>query len=363
MTPLERAIYAGTVVGDDIERAGVRTPVAFYTPTPRALPEPYSLRWRMGVGVSEMTALGFDWPAERPGWYHNWTFGIIGTDGIPSRIEDVRLAPAGDEIALGMEYMPLLRTPGGRLFFTEEMIGQVATAYPGYTWIVGNEPDVEAQDWATPEEYARAYHFAYHAIKQADPTARIAAGSLSQITPLRLRYLDAVWAAYQTAFGAPMPVDVWTMHAFVLREEAGAWGVGIPPGLDPAITSGLLWDIEDHADLGAVEQQVRRMRQWMAEHGQRDKPLWVTEYGILLPERLGFTPEVTADFMVSSFDLFDTLRDESLGYPADDQRLVQRWMWFSTNFPEFPAGDLFDDRGQPTLLMETMAGYLAEHGE
>jgi hypothetical protein len=338
-------------------------PKRLYAPDPLAPPEPYSLRWRMGAGVAEMTPLAFDWPPDRPGWFLNWTLGIIGPEGIPQRIEEVRLRPRPAEAVLGMEYVPVVRVKFGRFRFSEETIIQVAAANPGRTLIIGNEPDVEAQDWATPEQYAAAYHAAYSAITTADPTAKIAAASLSQITPLRLRYLDAVWRAYQAQFGEEMPVDLWTMHAFVLREEAGNWGVGVPPGLDPSINSGLLWEVEDHADLANVEQQVRRMRAWMAAHGQTDKPLWVTEYGLLLPAELGFTPEVAADFMRGSFDLFRTLRDEETGYAADDHRLVQRWIWFSTNFPEHPAGNLFDDTGQPTLLMQTMADYLAEHGK
>ncbi len=357
LTPFAQAVYAGTVFGESVERRALRVPERLYAPEPQPLPQPGSSRWRLGVGVPEMTPLGFDWPASRPGWFHNWTFGII-EDGLPSSAGDVRLDLEGEEAALGMEYMPMLRTLSGELFFTAEEIGQVARAYPGQTWLVGNEPDVESQDWATPVEYATAYHEAYHAIKTADPSAQVAAGGLSQITPLRLRYLDAVWDAYAEMYGATMPVDIWTMHAFVLREEAGEWGVGVPPGLDPTITTGLLWEVEDHDDLAEVARQVERMRRWMAEHGQQEKPLWVTEYGILLPAEMGFTTDVVIDFMLASFDLFESLRDSDLGYAADDDRLVQRWMWFSTNFPELPAGNLFDDAGQPTPIMAAMANYL-----
>ena len=363
MTPLERAVYAGTVVGDDVRRDGVRLPARFYTPEPQPLPEPYSLRWRMGAGVPEMTILGFDWPAARPGWYLNWTLGIIGLQGIPQTVDEMRLEAVGQEVAAGMEYVPVLRSPGGEFFFSEEIITQVAANHPGRTWIIGNEPDNRSQDWATPEQYAAAYHRGYQAIKAGDPTALVGGGSLSQVTPLRLQYLDAVWDSYLTQFGVPMPMDVWTMHAFILREEAGVWGVGVPPGLDPAIRQGQLWTVADHDDVGIVEEQVRLMRQWMANHGQQDKPLWVSEYGILLSERFGFTPDVISGFMGRSFELFDRLRDEQTGYPADDYRLVQRWLWFSTNFPEFSSGDLFDAQGQPTLLMETMADYLDAESE
>ncbi len=331
-----------------------------YAPTPLPTPPPHTLRWRMGVGAPQINLLAYDWPDERPGWVHNWTFGIIGAKGIPTHIEDVRLGLRGAETGLGMEYAPMLRTPGGRLYFTADMIGQVARAYPGHAWLVGNEPDVLAQDWATPAEYARAYRFAYQAIKEADPTAMVIAGNLSQSTPLRLAYLDAFWDAYQAEYGEEPPVDVWGMHAFILREEAGNWGVGVPPGLPVDAPDGRLWEVKDHDDPRLVEQQVRDMRRWMADHGQGDKPLWVTEYGILMPMGLGFSPQRVERFMLGSFDLFDSLRDPALGLAADDDRLVQRWLWFSAYSADYPAGNLFDADGRPTGLMDAMAGYLRE---
>ena len=235
-------------------------------------------------------------------------------------------------------------------------------ALPGRTWLIGNEPDVSWQDDATPEEYARAYHAAYTLIKTIDPAAQVAIAGLSQITPLRLRYLDRVWAFYRTEYGQEMPVDVWNMHAFILQEKAGDWGVGIPPGFAD-VTQGELWTIENHDDLDLVEQQVRRMRTWMRTHGQQQKPLWITEYGILMPASYGFSPHVVQRFLLGSFDLFDHLRDRQVGYNADDNRLVQRWLWFSAGYDLYPAGNLFSAHGQPTALMQAIRAYLTEFGQ
>jgi len=322
-------------------------PTALFDLPPAEMAVPHSLRWRIGVGIPDGNPYVFDWMDPRPGWYLNWF-----TNAFTS-------SPA-EAAALGMEFTPMLRLRAGGLQPGLARIYRQAKERPGMVWLVGNEPDVRWQDDATPAEYACQYYRAWHTIKLADPSARVAIGGISQVTPLRLRYLDAVLASYQAQFGAPMSVDVWNMHAFVLREQAGEWGVDVPPGFEGA-TDGVPWDVEDHDDLGLVEEQVRRMRAWMAERGERHKPLYITEYGILMPEEAGFTPSRVINFMVGSFDLLDSLRDETLGYPQDDNRLVQRWVWFSTRYYLYPSGDLFTTDGTPLPPLRALSGYIRAH--
>lgn len=318
--------------------------------------EPGTTRWRMGVGIPAVGPLAFDWPEQRPGWYLSWAI-------YPSEIGDWRSSAEESDLdpltirLLGMEFVPMVRMWAGELRWPTEVVTQIAANNPGFTWLIGNEPDVQWQDNTTPEAFAAAYHEAYSAIKKGDPTALVAIGSVSQITPLRLDYLDRVRAAYEAEHGMPIPVDVWTMHAYVLREERDSWGVGIPPGMED-VDAGVLWDIEEHDDLRLVENQIRLMRSWMAHNGEDDKPLWITEYGILLPKEYGFTTEQVEAYMLDSFDLFDTLRHDELGLAEDEGRLVQRWAWFSTYFRLYPTSDLFDDDGLPTPLMDSMSDYL-----
>jgi hypothetical protein len=234
---------------------------------------------------------------------------------------------------------------------------ELAASRPGLTWAIGNEPDVIWQDNTAPEIYAIAYHRAYTAIKAGDPTAQVAIGGVSQITPLRLAYLDRVWNFYLDHYGEPMPVDVWNIHTFVLREDRREWGVNIPPGFEIQ-HRGMLWEVADHDRLDLVEEQVWLMREWMAAHGQQEKPLWITEYGILMPEEYGFTAAAVQEFLVGSFNLFDSLMDPELGYPADNHRLVQRWNWYSARDSRFAAGNLFDNAGEMTRLGQTLRDYL-----
>ncbi len=133
----------------------------------------------------------------------------------------------------------------------------------------------------------------------------------------------------------------------------------MPPGFEH-VAAGELWTIEEHDDLALVEEQVRRMRAWMAAHGQR-QALWVSEYGILMPPITASTSPVRA-FLFGSYDLFNSLRDPALGYAADDDRLVQRWVWFSAGYDLYPTGDLFTRDGRPTGLMHALSAYLAEFG-
>ncbi len=337
-----------------------RTKEVLLTPrfalVPQVTPEAYTLRWRMGVGVAEFNPLLFAWPANRPGWYLNW--GVdLNNDATRKMYTGALYLEPPASTALGMSFAPMIRVKDDKIKIPLQTIRELAAAHPGHLWLIGNEPDVRWQDNTKPEVYAVAYHDLYTTIKTADPSAQVAIGGISQVTPLRLRYLERILDHYQRMYGTMIPVDVWNIHTFVLREEENSWGVGLPPGFDDVAT-GQLWEVADHDNLRLIENQIRLMRRWLADRGERQKPLIISEYGILMPADYGFPPERVAIFMRGSFDLFYRLRDPNVGYSADEERLVQRWVWFGTRFPLYPTGDLFSDKGTPTYLMEEMATYL-----
>jgi hypothetical protein len=294
-------------------------------------------RWCAGVALGDLPR--FDVAPLRLGWYLDWQ-------------AQAELKGGGDA-----SYARMVRLRAGELIPDAPALAIIASAHPGALWLIGNEPDVKWQDNTPPAEYARLYHRAYTAIKTADPQAQIAIGGVTQPSPLRLRYLDAVLAAYQQQYGGPMPVDVWNVHNFVLREERGSWGVDIPPGIPD--DSGLLYEISDSGNLEAFTQQVVAFRRWMADRGFRDSPLVVSEYGIPMPEDYGFTPDVVAGFLISTFDYFLTATDSNLGFPADGNRLVQRWCWYSLADTVYPTGNLFDPTsGHITALGKAWAEYV-----
>lgn len=261
-------------------------------------------------------------------------------------------------LTAGMECAQLVGVTGGVSEFDVAMLREIAARNPGRLWLVGNEPDVIWQVNATPEQYAHLYHDVYEALKEADPTCQVAIGGISQVTPLRLRYLDEVMAAYANAYGRPMPVDVWNIHLAILREERGTWGVDIPPGMPD--DTGILYEIEDNGDIEILKSQVVTFRRWMSERGLRDNPLLVTEFSILMPPEYGFPFERVREFMIAAFDFLMTATDEDVGYPPDGNRLVQRWAWYSVADSAYSTGNLFDpDTGQITALGKAFADYAA----
>jgi hypothetical protein len=230
-----------------------------------------------------------------------------------------------------------------------EALAETVAQQPGAIWIVGNEPDVAEQDNIPPQRYAELYHDVYTFIKQRDPTALLVIGGVSQPTPLRRRYLERVLDSYEARYGVAMPIDIWNVHAFILREERDNWGVGIPLGM--ADETGELYEIDDHADLAIFRQNIIDFRAWMAERGYADRPLVVSEYGILLPADYGFAPEIVTEFLHGTMEFFMTAANET-GYAPDNNRLVQWWFWYSVyDESDFPTGNLYHrPGGQLTLI-------------
>jgi len=65
--------------------------------------------------------------------------------------------------------------------------------------------------------------------------------------------------------------------------------------------------------------------------------------------------------MHETFDFMLSASDEATGYPADGNRLVQQWLWFSVNVPltEF-NGSLYDyQTRQMTIFGEAYRDYVA----
>ncbi|MFN8488756.1 MAG: hypothetical protein U0350_14235 [Caldilineaceae bacterium] len=268
----------------------------------------------------------------------------------------------------GLQYAQMIRGSVWRSRNFTQTLTAAIKANPGALWFIGNEPDRDGQDGLLPADYAVFYHDAYTFLKQHDANSRVAMGAVVQGTPIRLRYLNMVLDAYQAHYGASLPTDLWTVHGFILPEckETGCWGASIPPGLDAFKDEGKKYTVTDHGDIEIFKEHIMAFRQWMAAHGYRDKPLIVSEYGILLSPYHGFPYSVVRTYMLATFDFFLNATDSTIGDPADQNRLVQSWSWFSLNSPPYDLntgkgfnGNLFNPTTrQIELLGQDYAAYV-----
>ena len=239
-------------------------------------------------------------------------------------------------------------------------LGNYISSNPNELWVIGNEIERIGQGEIFPDMYAEAYHEIYNFVKSHDPGARIGMGPLVQTTPNRLQYLDLVWQAYLDKYGSPMPIDVWTTHLYILPEveqdgvtpnNIASVALGTDPTLGKRVSDGSplscpnedVYCFAEHDDMSIFNQQIRDLRQWMKAHGEQNKPLILSEFSILFPyildpgnscflqDELGacFTPQRVSNYMESVYNYLRDTKDGSIGYPMDDNRLVQQSAWYA----------------------------------
>jgi len=280
-------------------------------------------QWRFGVGVATQNMIDGstttnldDFEGYRPGdepwnplglgWYFNWNW----------RHGALRDPQSGQTI----EYMPLVGgwSPGVHpsLAQIQARIDEAPELFGDYTtWLIGNE--IIWDDQRTPEQYAQDYHEFYYGLKAINPTYQVANGSVITSvyydrpgftgTPYEL--LDAIRAAYQTLYGEEWPVDVWNIHPYVWTKPS----------------------VEE--ELADFENQLNTFRDYMASIGQQDKPLIITEYGLLDYH----DEDRMIQYLRGSFKILLS-KGHPNGMPADEGRWVQRWAWFVNNNHVWYAG-------------------------
>ena len=301
-------------------------------------------------------------PAFGAGWY--MTFGVYPPETAPANgAEFVHYIHLEQERSADGTYLPAYTSRP----VLDEQLADYLRQHPGGLWLAGNEVErgpppgeIEGgQGDIQPDMYATVYHDVYHFVKRHDPTAQVIISGLVQVTPGRLQYLDKFWQAYKEQYGTAPPVDVWSMHLYILPEVRPD---GVTPnnianvalGTDPRLgkrgsggdattcSDPDVYCFAEHDDLTIFAEQVSAMRAWMKEHGQQQKPLLMTEFSLLYPYQIDgdtcfvqdeygrcFDPRRVSRFMTGAFDYLNQAVDPDLGYSVDKGRLVQQWMWFS----------------------------------
>jgi polysaccharide biosynthesis protein PslG len=151
-------------------------------------------------------------------------------------------------------------------------------------WEVWNEPNSDVfLDGADPAGYARLLQAAYPALKEGDPSATVVFGGTE--------HNDVAWIAEVYEAGAQGSFDAMATHPY-----------SVPADLPPDASTD---DAEQSfRDLTAV-------RELMAEHGDDDLPVWLTELGWRTRENTGdepawmrgVTPEQQAEHLRRTIDL------------------------------------------------------------
>ena len=109
----------------------------------------------------------------------------------------------------------------------------------------------------------------------------------------------------------------------------------------------------EHDSVRIFIEQVKGMREWMKAHGQQNKPLIISEFGLLyayvrddngqyyVQDEHGqpFAPARVTEYLRDTIAYLENAKDANLGYPADSNRLVQQWLWYSiVTDPESSGG-------------------------
>ena len=274
------------------------------------------------------------------------------------------------------EHIKVLRVRNDVYNATKANLPAQLSVYPGAIWIIGNEPDTrfENQDNLIPEVYAQRFLEISEIIRTNDPNALIGFAPIVQPTPIRILYLELVINEMNRLLensetSISDTFDIWTIHSFLLHEAkritidrkvtyVEGWGTGLPPGVDPILFDeehqpmNLDYDWDLTHSISLFRELIINFRQWIHDKGLGDKPLWITEYGSLMP----FThiPEYkTIEYMLDTFNFLLSAKDPFIGFAIDDYRLVQKWYWYSLN------GDIFDKGGSlynSDLIEETSVG-------
>ena len=281
---------------------------------------------RFGVATNSNPLNYANYGALQTGWYQNWG----------SR-------PWGMQVLEDIEFYPMVGAFKDIYIVETEAelrssISQCPECYPnGTIWIVANEPEFDYYSkkngelidtrLITTEEYAKKYHYYYHAIKAINPSYQVA------IAATFGTFLYDTRRAYERLYGVKMPIDVYNVHCYMYVD-----------GHNP-----------DADILKQVKSQVSHKRQMMKDYGDRYKWLIITEIGAL------WNPgaSVVTSFMTQAFDYLSTETSESLGCPTDGNRLVQRWAWYALT----SVGGSDPERWRGTDLLDVHTGGITPVGQ
>ncbi len=165
-----------------------------------------------------------------------------------------------------------------------------------HTWEVWNEPDnnIFWKPSPSPRDYAALLKVAYRAVKDADPTARVATGGVSGNA---VPFLEEVFAS-----GASNSFDILAIHPYAVP-------------LDPA-----QGQIQSRPEVHKIlDVELAKYRALLSRHSL-DKPVWVTEIG-WPANGWNLNPNLQADYLAQAYALMlsSGLTERIFAYSFKDQ--------------------------------------------
>ena len=293
--PLARAPHGATVAARMSQKPGFWLVAALLLATAcsssrsATASRPFYVRFGVCVGDAEVTAAQLD--ALGPVWYmdYRWSTPTL----------------AGHERLYTVRCWEVQQDRGA--------IAAAMQASGSAWWSLGNEPNDPAQDNVTPEEYATLYA-AFEQWAEAAPQCCIAPAGIANAD---WNWAQAFREAFRGTYGRYPRVDAWNVHNYILE-----------PALDPY-------------DAAEFQRRLLAFRRWMETIGDAQKPLLLTEFGVLYGagccERPLDPPERIMAFMHSVVDWLE-------GSSA-----VTAWAWFST-YSHIFNGNLMTQDGELTGL-------------
>ena len=176
-------------------------------------------------------------------------------------------------------------------------------------WSLGNEPNDPNQDNVSAEEYAELY-YSFEGWAKDAPRCRIVSAGIGNADWM---WAEAFREAFRERYGRYPRVDAWNIHNYMLEAD-----------LDPY-------------DLGEFQRRIVDFRRWMESIGDGDKPLFLTEFGVLYGSGCCGRP-IDPREKIHSF-MRDTVRW------LRESNLVTCWAWFVT-YSDIYNGSLLTSEGQ-----------------
>ncbi|HMN30663.1 MAG TPA: glycosyl hydrolase, partial [Caldilineaceae bacterium] len=185
-------------------------------------------------------------------------------------------------------------------------------------WEVWNEPNLVEGAYLPPADYAQLLQRTYQGIKRANPGAEVLLGGLASAWSDSYDYLSAIYAELDNNLQGARPFDHLALHPYPRKTE----------GPDPAVYM--------FADRPAgYNTIIDKFLQVMAEHGDGDKSIWVTEIGwnsaLDSPNRpLCFAPVLVPEAEQGRYlkSMFDILFNEVSYWGRPGERAVAKVFWY-----------------------------------